>query len=138
MSPPDEPLLDAIERIREQDPRFRREAYLFVVAALAHAVDAMPATRREDPERRHLHGREVLAAAVELARREFGPLAGTVFREWGVTDARDVGEIVFQLVAAGQLSAREQDRLEDFAGGPALLDALAVPGPRATRRGGGA
>jgi hypothetical protein len=36
----------------------------------------------------------------------------------------DVGEIVFQLVEAGQLSARGEDRREDFAGGPDLMGAL--------------
>jgi len=118
-------LIDAIDRVREQDARFRREAYLFLFASLGHAVDRMPAARRDDMERRHLTGAEVLAAMVDLARREFGPLAATVFREWGVTEGRHVGEMVFQLVDAEQLAARPEDRLEDFLGGPDLLDALA-------------
>ena len=137
MSPPAESLLDSIDRIRERDPRYRREAYLFVVGALALAVDRLPADRRADPERRHLHGQEVLVAAIELARREFGPLAATVFDEWGVTESRQLGEIVFQLVEAGQLSARDEDRIDDFAGGPELRVALASPPARALRPSGG-
>ena len=97
----------------------------------------MPAERLTDPERRHLSGQELLRGAVELAQREFGLMAPTGFKEWGVHAATDVGEIVFQLVEAGQLSARGEDRREDFAGGPDLMRALSdgldlgVPGPRA-------
>ena len=133
-----EPLLDVIDRLRETDPRFRREAYLFVVAALGHAVERLSAERRGDPLRRHLHGSEVVGSAVDLARTEFGPLAATVFREWGVQGGRDIGVIVFQLVDAGQLSATPDDRLEDFLEGPDLLSALSVPAPPAARRHGGA
>ncbi len=109
-----ETLLDAIERVRETDGRYSREAYLFLVAALGHAVDQLPQARRADPVRRHLVGREVIAAMLELAGMEFGPLAATVFTEWGVTRGRDVGEIVFQLVTAGQLSTQPEDCIEDF------------------------
>ena len=138
MTSPAEPLLDTIDRLRQHDPRFRREAYVFVIASLGAAVDGMPHDRRADPERRHLHGSEVVTAAVRLARREFGPLAATVFREWGVTGARDIGDIVFQLVEAGQLSATPDDRIEDFLGGPELLQALSDAAPRAARPRGGA
>jgi uncharacterized repeat protein (TIGR04138 family) len=61
---------------------------------------------------------------VRLARHEFGPLAPAVFHEWRVLRGEDVGEIVFQLIASGQLSARPEDRIEDFRDGPDLLRAL--------------
>ena len=50
-----------------------------------------------------------------------------VFREWGVHRTEDIGAIVFELVAAGQLSARPEDRPEDFAAGIDLPAALATP-----------
>lgn len=118
------PFWDVVDTIRAQRPSYRREAYGFVVAALGHTVDSLPAERQADPERRHLSGQELLRGTVELARREFGLMAPTVFREWGVLASTDVGEIVFQLVEAGQLSARGEDRREDFAGGLDLLRAL--------------
>lgn len=130
------PFWDTVDRIRAERPRYRREAYGFVVAALNRTADALPAERRADPERRHLTGQELLRGVIAMARGEFGLMAPTVFREWGVAAAADVGEIVFQLVEAGQLSARREDRREDFAGGPDLLHALSdgldlgVPGPR--------
>jgi uncharacterized repeat protein (TIGR04138 family) len=117
---------DTVDAIRESEPRFRREAYGFVVGALGIAVQALPESRRRDPELRHLSGRELLVGMVELARREFGPMAPTVFREWGVQSGEDVGRIVFALVERKELSARPQDSLEDFRGFD-LAGALSAP-----------
>ena len=52
-------------------------------------------------------------------------MAPTVFREWGVVSSGDVGEIVFELVGCGQLSARPEDTIEDFRAGFDLLGELA-------------
>ena len=105
---------DAVDRIRETEPRYRREAYGFVVAALGVTVQALPPERLADAALRHLTGGELLEGLVRLAREEFGVMAPTVFREWGVLDGEDVGRIVFRLVECGQLSARPEDTLEDF------------------------
>jgi len=115
---------DAVDAVREQDPRYRREAYGFLMMALAATVEALPPERRADPERRHLSGPELLEGVIALARREFGIMAPTVFREWGVTHSSDVGTMVFQLIDAGHLSARPEDRREDFDGRPDLIGAL--------------
>ena len=129
MSPTEVPFWDAIDRIRELEPRYRREAYGFVIAALGVTVQALPRERLKDPERRHLSGSELLAGVVRLAHQEFGSLAEVVFREWGLASNEDVGAVVFHLVHSGQLSARPEDTLDDFRGGPDLLHALkAEPG----------
>ena len=131
------PFWDTVDRIRAERPRYRREAYGFVVGALTRTAEALSAERRADPVRRHLTGQELLRGVIDLARGEFGLMAPAVFREWGVLEAPDVGEIVFQLVEAGQLSARKEDCRGDFAGGPDLMRALSdgmdlgVPSPRA-------
>jgi uncharacterized repeat protein (TIGR04138 family) len=67
---------------------------------------------------------------IALARGEFGVMAQTVFREWGVTRSSDIGTMVFQLIDAGHLSARPEDSREDFDGRPDLLAALGDPRPR--------
>lgn len=115
---------NAVESLRDRDPRYRREAYGFVVGALSMTVQRLPAERRRDPERRHLSGRELLEGVVAIARNEFGPLASVVFTEWGVRTSEDVGHIVFDLVGAGQLSARPEDTIDDFRRGPDLHKAL--------------
>jgi uncharacterized repeat protein (TIGR04138 family) len=123
---------DAVDRIRDTDPRYRREAYGFVVGALGLTVQRLPAERLADPERRHLSGGELVDGIVALARREFGAMAATVFEEWGVRDGEDLGHIVFQLVACGELSARPEDTLDDFRGGVHLAERLSrdlEPGP---------
>ena len=124
MSGNDVTFWDSVDRIRESEGRYRREAYGFVVAALGRTVEDLPAERRDDPDRRHLTGRELLDGVVRLARREFGVLAATVFREWGVVGSEDVGRIVFALVESGQLAARPEDRIDDFRDGEDLLRAL--------------
>jgi uncharacterized repeat protein (TIGR04138 family) len=106
---PQRDFLDIIDDIREGDPRYRREAYVFVMNALDRVV-------RELPRPRHVAGQELLAGVITLARDEFGPLAGTVFEEWGIKSGADVGQIVFALVEAGVLGKQPEDRLEDFEG----------------------
>ncbi len=132
---------DAVDRIRETDARYRREAYGFVVGALGVTVQALPPERLADPARRHLSGAELLRGVVRLARREFGSMAPAVFREWGVSGGEDIGHIVFRLVECGELSARPEDTLEDFRGFDlmgALAANLEVGRVRAAGRGGAA
>lgn len=102
--------LDLIDALRERDPRYRREAYLFVMQALDQVVSRLP-------QRRHISGQELLAGVTALARDQFGPLAYTVLREWGLAASLDVGHVVFHLVEAGLLGREPTDRLEDFEGG---------------------
>lgn len=115
---------DVVDGLRQQEGAYAREAYGFVVGALGATVQQLPSERLADPQRRHLSGQELLAGVVKLARSEFGPLASTVFHEWGVRRSEDVGQIVFQLVRCGQLSARPEDTLADFEGDFDLLAAL--------------
>jgi len=124
---------DVVDGIRDGDSRFRREAYGFLMAALAVTVQGLPEERLDDPVRRHLSGRELLSGMTQLARQEFGELAPTVFAEWGVQSGEDVGEMVFQLVRSGQLSARAEDTLDDFRGFDLARELIAEPGrtPRA-------
>jgi len=118
---------DAVDELRSRGSRFAREAYVFVVAALGETVRQLPHHRLGDPLRRHLSGQELTAGIIRIAREEFGSLAPTVFREWAVIRTEDIGTIVFELVEAGQLSARPEDRPEDFATGIDLPAALAAP-----------
>ena len=115
---------DAIDALRAGGSRYAREAYVFIVAALGETARALPEERLADAERRHLSGQELTQGVIRIAREEFGPLAPTVFAEWGVRSTEDVGAIVFELVEAGQLSARAEDTILDFTSGTDLLAAL--------------
>jgi uncharacterized repeat protein (TIGR04138 family) len=125
---------DAVDELRARGSRFAREAYVFVVAALGETVRGLPPERLDDAQRRHLSGHELTDGLIRIAREEFGGLAPMVFREWGVHSTEDIGAIVFELVEAGQLSARPEDTLADFRGHGDLFAALAEPLPPAPRQ----
>lgn len=136
--PPSEPSFwAAVDALRERDGRYRREAYAFVLGALGTTVQALPRERQEHPTRRHLSGDELVRGAIDLARREFGLMAPTVFLEWGISTGEDIGRIVFQLVEIGVLSARPEDTLDDFLGHPDLLQRVRERGPAPGAAGGG-
>lgn len=118
---------EVVDAIRDSDPRFRREAYAFLMAALGVTVQALPAERLDDPARRHLSGRELLDGMTRLAKEHFGALAPMVFAEWGVASGEDVGDMVFHLVESGQLSARPEDTLDDFRGYDLARELIAEP-----------
>ncbi len=112
---------ERVHAIREKDPRFRREAYEFVMRGLEHT------TQRVVGQRRHVSGQELLRGLIDLARQDYGELAWAVFHEWGVTRSEDFGTIVFHLVADGLLGRQPDDTLADFGGGIDLQVELEPP-----------
>jgi uncharacterized repeat protein (TIGR04138 family) len=66
---------------------------------------------------RHVTGQEVLSGMRVYAGQIFGPLAGAVWRSWGVRETLDWGRIVFLLVDNGLLNRQESDTIEDFRNG---------------------
>lgn len=130
---------EALERILAKDTRYHRDAYLFVRDALDHtrkfigkenpAVrdDLDPAARKLRGQDRHVTGPELLEGIRSQAFGEFGPMAITVFDEWGVRCCRDFGEIVFNLVEIGQFSKTAEDSRADFDDGYDFADAFRKP-----------
>jgi uncharacterized repeat protein (TIGR04138 family) len=108
-----------LTEIVRRDPRYTYEAYEFVFEALKHTQKALGRLPREEtggePEpQNHVSGRELLDGVRELALREFGLMARTVFRMWGIEKTDDFGEIVFNLVEAKLMSATDRDTRGDF------------------------
>ena len=99
--------IDRLRNIVESDGRYSIEAYLFVLEALAY-------TRKRMQRETHVTGQELLDGIVELARRNYGLLAKSVFEHWGITRTIDFGHVVFNLINAKLLSKTEEDSLEDF------------------------
>lgn len=89
---------------------YKANAYRFT-------LDAVHFTANRIGERRHISGEELLEGIREMALERFGPMAKTVFEQWGIVRTEDFGEIVFQLVGAGLLGKTDRDRLSDFAEG---------------------
>jgi uncharacterized repeat protein (TIGR04138 family) len=108
------PKLDEVVR---GDPRYTYEAYEFVFAALAHTqrmLGRVPPREGTSEADYHVSGRQLLEGIRELALREYGLMARTVFRMWGINSTADIGEIVFNLVAANLMSKTAQDSRDDF------------------------
>ena len=99
--------LTKVQTIHRKDPRYKPEAYFFVLAALHFTVSHLP-------ERRHIAGKELLAGIRIYGLDQFGPLARQVFDYWGVRSTEDFGRIVFSLVDAKLLGKTEEDSLADF------------------------
>jgi len=129
----------AIEQVLACDPRYPREAYLFLRDALDHTQEQI--ARHDQGRERHVTGQELLHGIREFSLAQFGPMALMVFDDWGIRAGEDFGSMVFNMVGAGLLGKTEQDCLDDFRGGydfeeafrkPFLPPSKLAPGP-ATR-----
>jgi uncharacterized repeat protein (TIGR04138 family) len=120
-----------LTELLQKNPRYPREAYLFLFAGLERAQQ-IRAAEGGDQTGRHVRGPELLEALRDLALDEFGPLAHRVLSAWNVHRTEDFGHLVFNLVEAGLLGATPEDSLADFADGydfqGAFLDPFAEEG----------
>lgn len=117
--------LKKLQDICQQDPRFDISAYLFIREALEFTSTSL--NKPEKGPLHHVSGRELTEGARELALQQFGPLALQVLSLWGIHSTEDFGEIVFNLVEAGELGKTAEDKREDFALGYDFTDAFAAP-----------
>jgi uncharacterized repeat protein (TIGR04138 family) len=118
---------EKLEQIAERDGRYAYEAYEFLYEALDHTLHMLgkvPPLLREPDERYHVTGEQLLNGVRDLALKQFGLMARTVFHAWGINRTGDFGEIVFTLVEAGLMSKTEEDSLHDFQDVYDLDDAL--------------
>ena len=114
---------EALELIQSRNPRYHDDAYAFVREALDHTQQAIGKGTRG----RHVSGQELLNGIRELALEQFGPMAVTVFEEWGIRTCEDFGEIVFTMVEIGLLAKTEKDTRSDFQGGYDFFAAFRAP-----------
>jgi uncharacterized repeat protein (TIGR04138 family) len=56
----------------------------------------------------------VCEAVRRLALRQYGLLAATVLAHWGIRSTSDVGEIVYNMIATGDLEKTPSDSRSDF------------------------
>lgn len=116
---------DKIEVIRAKDPRYDREAYLFVREALDYTQKNIGKDNRGRV--RHVTGQELLAGVRDFALAQFGPMALMLLEEWGVRRCRDFGDIVFNMVEADLLAKTDKDSRADFENGYDFDDAFRKP-----------
>jgi uncharacterized repeat protein (TIGR04138 family) len=130
-------LRDQLARVIARDSRYRIEAYAFVLESLKLARHRKLKGRHKQqdqarpprPRKRtakvkpgsaptdepgHVTGRELCMAGRQLALRYFGGMAVMVLDEWGIRSTSDIGDIVFNLIASGDLDKTAEDKRSDF------------------------
>src|SRR3989442_10930593 len=90
---------EALNLIEAKDPRYRREAYLFVKEALDHTQRMIGKQNRG--RLRHVTGQELLAGIRDFAVAQYGPMAMMLLEEWGIRKCADFGDLVFNMVDVG-------------------------------------
>ena len=116
---------EELDKIVAKDPRYPRDAYLFLREALDHTQKIIGKTPKDDAPRkpakddapRHVSGQQLLEGIRDFALQEFGPMAATVLNEWGIKRCEDFGELVFNMVENSLLAKTDSDTREDFKGG---------------------
>jgi uncharacterized repeat protein (TIGR04138 family) len=127
-------LRDQLARVIARDSRYTIESYAFVLESLkrsrTHKLQELRKRRDKDrasrPRKRapageaeteqpgHVTGAELCQAARRLALRYYGLMAITVLNEWGIHSTSDIGEIIYNLIASGDLDKTPTDQRSDF------------------------
>ena len=103
---------EALDSIVASDPRYQRDAYVFLRDALDFTTKQQKKVRGATV--RHVSGPELLGGVRQYALKEFGPMVMTVFDSWGIHSCEDIGNMVFNLIEAGIFGKTEEDSIEDF------------------------
>lgn len=96
-----------VEEICKSESRYKPDAYEFLMQALHF-------TQNKLKKKAHVTGKELLEGIREFAIEQYGPMAQTVFKHWGINKTQDFGNIVFNMVDKKLLSKTDEDAIEDF------------------------
>ena len=119
----DQTLERRLRDIVKSDPRFAQPAYEFLSDALEYAM----ARYGKQEKRGHVSGEDLLHGYCEYALKQFGPMASTVIKEWGIHSGFNVGEMVYNMIDAGIFGQEGDDSLSDFRGVLDLISTLEAP-----------
>lgn len=119
----DEKFSQTVKQIMGHDNRYRADAYEFVNAAVTYTARKLERDRKPRGSR-HVSGQELVEGTMDYAVIQFGFLAPEVLEQWGVQQGEDVGNIVYNMIGAGLLSAGPEDSRKDFQCHPDLITEL--------------
>jgi uncharacterized repeat protein (TIGR04138 family) len=117
---------EVLDKILERNPRYARDAYHFLRESLDF-TQKLIGKENKGKTRQHVTGQELLDGIRQHALQQFGPMAMTVFGEWGIHECKDFGEMVFNMVESGLLAKTEKDSREDFQEGYNFSDVFEKP-----------
>ena len=115
-------LRDDLAGVLARDSRYTIQAYIFVFEALEHTKGLRARSRPKAKGRgrartsatRHVSGPELCEGARLLALENYGLMALTVLALWGIRSTSDLGDVVYNLIAAGDLKKTATDSRADF------------------------
>jgi uncharacterized repeat protein (TIGR04138 family) len=113
-------LRDDLVGVLARDSRYTIHAYAFVFEALEYtkSLRKRPQARTRGRGRsaasRHVTGRELCEGVRRLALEHYGMMALTVLNLWGIRSTSDLGEVVYNLIASGELEKTPADSRSDF------------------------
>lgn len=116
---------ESVASILKRDKRFDAQAYLFLKDALDFTLKRI--ADANGGKARHVSGPELLAGFRDFALEQFGPMASTLMREWGLRKCQDVGDMVFLLIEEQVFGKQESDQREDFSEAFDFEDSLVAP-----------
>lgn len=116
---------EALDSIVASDPRYHRDAYLFLRDALDFTTKQQK--KMKGAAIKHVSGPELLEGVRQYALKEFGPLVLSVFAYWGINRCEDIGHMVFNLINAGIFGKTDQDSMDDFKAVYNFRDAFVAP-----------
>jgi uncharacterized repeat protein (TIGR04138 family) len=96
-----------VEEIVEQKPRYKSDAYEFVMQALWYTQDKLK-------RKGHISTAELLEGIRQFAVEQYGLMSRQVLAHWGVKKTSDFGNIVFDMIDKGLMSKNDSDSLNDF------------------------
>jgi uncharacterized repeat protein (TIGR04138 family) len=114
-------LRDELAGVLARDPRYSIQAYAFVLEALDFTKKGLKKRRHarsrssgKSGATQHVSGRELCEGARRLALAQYGFMALTVLGLWGIHSTADLGEMVYNLIASGDLEKTAGDSRADF------------------------
>ena len=124
-------LKDDLAGVLARDARYEFEAYIHVLQGFelvrrAHkrqlkkrkeASAAGPVRKRTGGKSKdvvHIPGQKLCLGVKSLALKQYGDLALPMIRQWGLHTTSDIGSIVYNLIASGDLEASPHDKRSDF------------------------
>ena len=116
------PLKEKLDNIVAHDPRFRTEAYAFVLEAVG--LSSVIGSPMGHLTQRHIPGKELLEVLRVMAQLRLRSRAKSTLNSWGLHSCEDFGEVLFNLASAGLVGKRDEDRREDFQGGYSFEEAF--------------
>ncbi len=110
---------DDLAVVLARDSRYSIQAYLFIFDAIEFTKGLHKRARSKPKGARgavshHVTGQQLCRGACAMALGQYGLMAKAVLRKWGIRSTSDLGEIVYNLIASGDLEKTPADSRSDF------------------------